>query len=825
MKPMTIRSCVAAALLFAAFAPGAAGAAGTVTTARVSLAHNGGQTDRASWAPSVSGDGRYVAFLSDSAMVVQGDTNNTTDVFLHDRRTGQNQRVSVNSNANESRFTDPTKAPNASPAVTADGRFVAFSSGAWNLASGDTNELADVFVRDRVMGTTVRASVSNSGAQGNGHSTKPAISDDGRFVAFESAASNLVPGDTNGAPDVFVRDLQAGTTQRVSVRWDGLEVPKGGYGVPAISADGRFVAFHSVERLHPYDQNGIVDVYLFDRQTGSIEGGSLDSTSEFAQGNAWDDVVVTDPVIDLSADGRYVAFESGTPTLVAGDTNVTRDVFVRDRTARTTRRVSLSANGRQLKGPSRTPSISDDGARVAFVSDATDAVPGDSNAVADAFVHHLATGITERVSVTAGGAQADGTSAGTDLSQDGSATVFASLARNLVPDDTNGMQDVFVRGEPLTPPPPPPTITSPADSVVLRTSSVTFAGAATPGASVRVVEGSTIVATATTDGGGSWSSAPVTMADGLHSVFAIAAVDGVDSEPSAVRNFFVDTSTPLTPPTIAQPAHDARLNTTTVVASGSADPSVAISVTEGTVTLATTTASAAGDWSVTFSASEGSHTIVATATSGSLQASSSPRTFTVDLTAPAPPVLTSPAEGEPVYATPATLRGTAEPGATVYIYRDSFFAAATAASTTGAWSRSIALAEGENEIVLRARDTAGNFSAFSTPYTVILQKDAAPPTTTFDTIVPYNAYPPGADVVVTGQARDDIKVDRVEVVVRTLQNTEVARPVVTCSGCGTTQATWSATPVLGKNVYRVYVYAYDGAGQRSAQNFITIVRL
>jgi Tol biopolymer transport system component len=204
---------------------------------------------------------------------------------------------------------------------------VAFSSLASNLVPVDANGTYDVFVRDRQSGTTELVSVDSNAVQGNGDSDVPAISGDGRFVAFTSFASNLVTGDTNGFGDVFVHDRQGGTTVRVSVDSTGEQGNgESGFLRPAISADGRFVAFHSLaSNLVALDTNGTEDVFVHDRQSGTTERVSLDSAG--VQGNNGSFSA------SLSANGRYVTFDSVATNLVPGDTNGSQDIFIHDRDA------------------------------------------------------------------------------------------------------------------------------------------------------------------------------------------------------------------------------------------------------------------------------------------------------------------------------------------------------------------------------------------------------------------------------------------------------------------------------------------------------------
>ncbi len=325
------------------------------------------------------------------------------------------------------------------PSISADGRFVAFWSYASNLVAGDTNGFDDVFVRDRQSGTTERVSVDSGGAQGNDVSHYSSISADGRFVAFQSRASNLVAGDTNGFVDVFVRDRQSGTTERVSLATGGAQGNSDIEDDPlSISADGRFVAFTSVaSNLVPGDTNLASDVFVHDRQSGTTERASVDSGG--AQGNGDSDNQ------SISADGRFVAFESHASNLVAGDTNGFRDAFVHDRQSGTTERVSVDSGGAQGNDGSDSPSLSADGRFVAVESDATNRVAGDPNAADDVFVLDRLSGTTERVSVDSGGAQGNDSSERASISDDGRFVAFPSEASNLVAGDTNESSDVFVR--------------------------------------------------------------------------------------------------------------------------------------------------------------------------------------------------------------------------------------------------------------------------------------------------------------------------------------------------------------------------------------------
>ncbi|MEO5899704.1 MAG: hypothetical protein ABIR68_06180, partial [Ilumatobacteraceae bacterium] len=212
-------------------------------------------------APAISADGRYVAFESFANNLVPSDTNGVGDIFVHDLQTDTTRRVSVDSAGQQA-----LGGESIAPSISADGRFVVFHSSATNLVSGDTNGKFDVFVRDTVANTTARVSVATGGAEGDNNSTFAHISGNGRFVTFFSSATNLVPGDTNALFDVFVRDLLAATTTRISVTSAGGQATGGlGSQLPSISADGRFVAYESTTvNLVPGDTNGKSDVFLHD---------------------------------------------------------------------------------------------------------------------------------------------------------------------------------------------------------------------------------------------------------------------------------------------------------------------------------------------------------------------------------------------------------------------------------------------------------------------------------------------------------------------------------------------------------------------------------
>jgi Tol biopolymer transport system component len=400
-----------------------------MTITRVSVDSAGNQGNYSLF-PSISSDGRFVAFGSNSTNLVPGDTNNSEDIFLRDLLTNTTTRVSVDSAGNQG------NGYSFLPSISADGRFVAFSSDASNIVPEDTNNQTDIFVRDLLTNTTTPVSVDSAGNQANNKSGSPSISADGRFVAFFSNSINLVPGDTNNNYDIFVRDLLTNTTTPVSVDSAGNYGNRDSYN-PSISADGRFVAFLSNStNLVPGDTNNNDDIFVRDLSTNTTTRVSVDSAGNQANGYFF--------APSISADGRFVAFSSDVSNIVPGDTNNTGDIFVRDLLTNTTTRVSVDSAGNPGNSNSFSPSISADGRFVAFLSDASNLVPGDTNNQTDIFVRDLLTNTTTRAFVDSAGNQGNNFSNYPSISANGQKVAFSSLAANLVPGDNNNGPDVFV---------------------------------------------------------------------------------------------------------------------------------------------------------------------------------------------------------------------------------------------------------------------------------------------------------------------------------------------------------------------------------------------
>lgn len=384
------------------------------------------------WRPDVSDDGRFVVFVSGATDLIPLDINGYWDVFVRDMQLGITTRVSVSSTG------VAANSHSDAALISRDGRFVVFGTNASNLVAADGNAEYDVFVHDLQTAITERVSVDSNGWEGNGASFLATLSSTGRFVVFNSGASDLVAGDTNQRIDVFVRDRVAGTTVRASLRSGGGQASGNSYD-GSITPDGRFVAFESQSSdLVAGDTNNVEDVFVHDLQSGITTRVSVSSAGVAGNADSFRP--------SISDDGRLVSFTSYASNLVAGDTNGGRDTFVHDRSTGQTRRVSVSSGGLQASGQSHSGRLSGDGRYFGFFSAAGNLVAGDTNGTEDGFVHELATGLTTRVTVGGAGQQANGETAFQpwfSISTDGRWVSFSSLASNLVSGDTNGRADIF----------------------------------------------------------------------------------------------------------------------------------------------------------------------------------------------------------------------------------------------------------------------------------------------------------------------------------------------------------------------------------------------
>lgn len=516
-------------------------------TSVISINSSGSPANGPCYSPQVSGDGRFVVFMSNATNLVDGDTNAASDIFVRDTRLGTTTLVSVSSDGVQG------SAASVQPTISTDGRYIAFSSSSANLADNDTNGKNDIFVRDMASGTTTLVSRTGSGTQAASDCGNPKISGNGLAVAFETASDNFVlndtndavdvvcknlstgmvdlvspglngsvqpgdssllsisqdgskvlfispsagfvPNDNNGNSDCFFRNITLGITERISVSTTGNEANGSSYGA-SISSDGNFIAFGTTaSNFDPNDVGGFIDVYWRDRSAGVTTLISKCATTAFCDAeslsasidasgrrvayvsissnvvpndlNGTKDVFVRDVVAStsqlgslgancsplskeagggsLSANGRYLAFHTSDSSLVNGDNNATFDVFIRDTKLGAVFPVSVNDNGEMGNGLSSSPKLSDDGRFVVFESGAKNLSALDNNVYADIYRKDLATGKLEVVSMNAGGQPANGTSNSSRISADGRYVVFASGASNLVVGDTNSKSDVFLR--------------------------------------------------------------------------------------------------------------------------------------------------------------------------------------------------------------------------------------------------------------------------------------------------------------------------------------------------------------------------------------------
>src|SRR5262245_17300231 len=410
----------------------------------------GAAGDGGSAGPSVSGDGRFVTFQSRADNLSDEDNDAVINVYVRDLEAATTTLVSRASGPSE----PAANGDSVRAKISADGRFVVFQSSATNLSANDVNGGTDVFVRDLDAGTTTLASrVSGpAGAPRDGASNEPSVSSDGRFVAFESDALNLSSEDA-AFVDVFVRDLQTNTTTLVTRASagaaDGPAADAPSFH-PSISADGRYVAFQSGARnLSDDDLDATGDVFVRDLQARTT---TLVSRASDAAGGAAADQSAMSP--SISGDGRVVAFASDAANLDENNLNVT-DIFVRDMNAGTTSLASRASGpaGTPSDGTSVSPSISANGRFIAFQSEAntlSDAsVPGEHIYVRDRLAN--LTALVSRASGPAGAA-ADGASSDPALSGDGRMIAFDSIAKNLSSEDSDAFDDVFARDMLSAPP-------------------------------------------------------------------------------------------------------------------------------------------------------------------------------------------------------------------------------------------------------------------------------------------------------------------------------------------------------------------------------------
>lgn len=434
---MALLRCLALAILLL---PAVVVPAGTLPPVSIISATPGGAS-AAGWSfrPALSADGSAVAFTSNAADLVPGDSNAAWDVFVRDLPDGEVELVSRSTQGDQGTRDSGFW---SAPSISADGSRVVYASQAANLVSGDSNRSADIFFYDRLSSTTTLVSHNASRQAASGWSDWPSISPDGRYISFSSTAPDLVSGDHNARRDIFLADTLTGSIELVSASPGGIRSSRDTGWASAVSENGRYILFSTPDNLLEEDSNSAWDVYLKDMASGRLVLISV--STQGVPGNAdsgyWSSLA-------LSADGSLAAFQSSASNLVNNDRNTSLDIFVRDWRLGLTRRSSLDSEGHEVRGGCAWPALSPDGAYVSFTCPGGSLTPGDANAAWDVFVRDIPNHFTTRVSVTAAGlsgALDSGYWSSASLSRGASRIAFASLAGNLASPDRNRRWDVFL---------------------------------------------------------------------------------------------------------------------------------------------------------------------------------------------------------------------------------------------------------------------------------------------------------------------------------------------------------------------------------------------
>lgn len=533
-----------------------------------------------------------------------------------------------------------------------------------------------------------RISLSSDGIEGNSHSGHlgdPAISDDGRVVAFISEASNLVPADTNGVRDVFVHDRETGVTSRVSVASDGTQAngPAASFTDLAVSADGNLILFSSLaSTLVPGDLNNAFDVFLHDRAARTTV--LVSATPDGSPGNGSSGT----SGVALSKDGRYAAFTSSADDLVAGDTPM-GDVFVRDLWAGATDKASTAAVGGFADAASHRPQFDGDGDRMVFASSATNLVEGDTNgkfdiflwerkrSIADAVNSGQPAGVIRRVSVSTDGSQSDGLSGTATLSTDGNVVAFSSGASNLHPADQDGIHDIFVRDlttgdlEVVTPSgddlSQSPSLSSDGRFVGFESwaQNLTCARGSSLGNAYVYDRGTESMALISKVGNGSpdsQSSGPVLTPDARHLVFGSFAANLVPDDNNDAKDIFVHELPTTSPVTLDCPVGRAVTEVEQLTVGGSATPGTMLKLLLGDATVGSASVGGYGSWQTTVTLPEGQHEVRVAQPSGGGDATFS---VLVDLSPPTSTITTPDGDLQasvPLLAEEVVITGTADDG-------------------------------------------------------------------------------------------------------------------------------------------------------------------
>ena len=420
MNKHTMRPLVAVGLTLGVVAVTATATTGTATAAatvdRVSVGPAGAQADNVSGGGIPSADGRYIGFTSNATTLSPQDENLLADGYVRDRVLGTTELVTVGTGGKAS--------GGLVNDVSADGRYVVFTSSANDLVPNDFNGMSDVFIRDRVAGTTEIVSVASDESAAQQRSLDASVSKDGRFVAFTSFAALADEDSSSSNQDVYVRDRTAGTTQLVTITRKGGE---GGGKDPSISDNGQFVSFTAKSKDYVKgDKNKAHDVFVRDLTKKKTERVSVSSKGEEAAKRSFES--------QIAGFGRYVVFTSAAKNLAKGDTDKKVDVFVHDRRKDKTELVSVDSAERQAKGPVVTPSISADGRYVTF--HAGEDLRAGGKVTDSLYLRDRSAGTTKPLNnrIATGGSA---------ISGNGAVVVFDAIRGTVVPDDTNNLRDVF----------------------------------------------------------------------------------------------------------------------------------------------------------------------------------------------------------------------------------------------------------------------------------------------------------------------------------------------------------------------------------------------
>jgi Tol biopolymer transport system component len=398
---------------------------------RASEALGGIEGNGFSETPSISDSGFYVAYASAATNLVPGDINFNTDIFWEDPRSNITRRISVGLGGAEA------NAGSANPFISPNGRLVVYESDASNLVSGDTNGLKDVFLYDVNAGTNRRISINSLGGQGNGNSFNPSISADGRYVVFESDASNLVFQDAPGQipqDTNGVRDIFIYDIQAQTTR--------------RVSVDDDSIGGNGASSKAMISANG--RFVIFQSEANNLVSGDVNNKADIFVHDLVDNVTSLASVIpgqdpSISYNGRYIVYSSDTQ-FSSGDTNNASDIFFADLATGANYLISVGqgSNGVLGNGGSFKPYISGGARFVSFESDANNLVSGDNNGARDIILRDLIQATNKRMSVDTNGNEGNGASGNVTLNGSGGYAAFDSLASNLIPADTNGQKDVFV---------------------------------------------------------------------------------------------------------------------------------------------------------------------------------------------------------------------------------------------------------------------------------------------------------------------------------------------------------------------------------------------